>query len=325
MTCHVSLLRHTYEIPTRLLKEYIEDFVPLLVHIINCSLSSGVFPKEWKSALVVPLLKKSGLDTIHKNYRPVSNLQYISKLTERAVVNRICKHYDHGFPLPVSQSAYRAKHSTETALAKVQSDILTNMDQQKITQLVMIDLSAAFDTVDHDLLLTIMEDLFGVSGLALRWFSSYLHQRSQHIAIEGTLSNQFSLAHGVPQGSCLGPVLFSQYSSPVFQVVEQHDQECHAYADDHQIYKGFYPGLVVSEVQNMERCISCIRDWMQGMQLKMNDSKTEYMLIGTSKQLSKCFRLPFRLPLVKVSLHPLTVFVTWVHTLINICQWNNMS
>ena len=95
------------------------------------------------------------MDLILKNYRPVSNLQHVSKLTERAVVNQLCLHSECGFPLPPCQSAYRAGHSTETALVKVQSDILLNMDQQKVTQLALIDLSSAFDTVDHDILFNI--------------------------------------------------------------------------------------------------------------------------------------------------------------------------
>ena len=126
-----------------------------------------MFAQQWKTAHVVPLLKKANLDLIHKNYRPVSNLQYVSKLAERAVVNQLCHHADNGYPLPSCQSAYRAGHSTESALAKVQSDILLNMDAQKVTQLVLIDLSAAFDTVYHRILLDIMSGYFGVSGSAL--------------------------------------------------------------------------------------------------------------------------------------------------------------
>ena len=136
----------------------------MLTHIINTCLISGVFPSEWKTALVVPLLKKAGLDPNFKNYRPVSNLHYVSKLIERAVVNHLSKHSIDEFPLPMHQSAYRPSHSTETALVKVQSDILLNMDTNKISQLVMIDLSAAFDTVDHNILLNTLHHSFGVSG-----------------------------------------------------------------------------------------------------------------------------------------------------------------
>ena len=123
-------------LPTRLIKDDINEMLPLLTHIINISLSTGVFPGQWKTALVVPLIKKTGLDLVPKNYRPISNLHYVSKLTKQAVVNQLCYHSECEFPLTPCQSAYRVGHSTETALAKVQSDILLNMDGQKITQLV---------------------------------------------------------------------------------------------------------------------------------------------------------------------------------------------
>ena len=152
----------------------------------------------------------------------------MSKLTERAVVNQLCLHSDCGFPLPPCQSAYRAGHSTETALVKIQSDILLNMDQQKVTQLFLNDLSSPFDTVDYDIFFNIMNCSFAVSGTTLNWFSSYLQSRSQRIFINGTASEQFKLDQGVPQGSCLGPVVFIDCSSPVFSVIDQHGKLGHA-------------------------------------------------------------------------------------------------
>ena len=124
--------------------------------------------------------------------------------------------------MPSCQSAYRAGHSTETALDKVQFDILLNMDHQKVTQLVLIDLSSAFDTVDHEILLNIMNCTFGESGTALNRFSSYLQSRSQCITVNCMVSDQFALDQRVPQGSCPGPVEFTEYSSPVFYIINQH-------------------------------------------------------------------------------------------------------
>ena len=140
---------------------------------------------------------------------------YVSKLTERAVVNQLCYHSECEFPLPPCQSAYRVSHSTETALVKVQSDILLNMDGQKITRLVLIDLSAAFDTVDHATLLNIMSNYFGVSGDVINWIHSYVQSRSQCVIIDIIKSKRFDLNQGVPQGSCLGPILFTDYTSPL--------------------------------------------------------------------------------------------------------------
>ena len=140
------------------------------------------------------------------------------------------------FGLSSCQSAYIIGQSTETVLVKVQSDILLNMDQQKDSQLFLINLSSAFYTVDHDMLLNIMNCTFAVSSTALSWLNSYHQSRSQRICINGTVSEKFKFDHDVPQGSCLRPVEFTEYSSPVFSIIDEHGKLGHAYADDHQVY-----------------------------------------------------------------------------------------
>ena len=165
------------------------------------------------------------------SFRPVSNLP-----TEKASVNQLSGHMNKVRPLPLGQSAYRPFHSTETALLKVQSDILLNMDDQKVTLLVMLDLSAAFNTIDHSILLETLSSGLGVGGTALKWFTSYLSQRTQQVQIKGTLSEKKQLTTGVPQGSCLGPVLFTIYVADLFQIIEKHLPEAQGYADDHQVY-----------------------------------------------------------------------------------------
>ena len=130
--------------------------------------------------------------------------------------------------------------------------------------------------MDHNILLNIMNCTIGVSDTALNWFSCLL-SRSQCTTINGTVSDQFDLDQGVPQGSCLGPVKFMEYSSPVFYALNQHGKLGHAYTDDHQVYCTFHPDSMDSDYESMERCISDIRSWMQSM--KLNDSKTEYILI----------------------------------------------
>ena len=149
--------------------------------MLNSSLQSGAFPDFWKEALINPTLKRDGLDLNFKSFGPVSNLQFVSKLVERAAADQMYSYMvDNGF-LPVLQSAYRPGHSTETALLKVKNDILMNMDRQCATLLVLLDLSAAFDTVDHSILLNRLSHDFGVSGSALNWFASYLLNRSQRV------------------------------------------------------------------------------------------------------------------------------------------------
>ena len=209
-------------IPTWLLKECLDSLLPVLTLLVNKSLQIGYFPEEWKNALVKPLLKKLGLELVFPSFRPVSNLPFISKLTEKASVNQLSGHMNKVRSLPSGQSAYRPFHSTETALLKVQSDILLNMDDQKVTLLVMLDLSAAFDTIDHSILLETLGSGFGVGGTALKWFTSYLSQRTQQVQIKGTLSEKKQLTTGVPQGSCLGPGLFTIYVADLFQIIQKH-------------------------------------------------------------------------------------------------------
>lgn len=198
--------------PMSLVINCVDMLLPVITKVINPSLESGSFALNWKCALVNPLLKRTGLDLVFKNYRPVSNLQYVSKLTERAVFNQLHEHMMANSIYPLFQSAYRKYHSTETALLRVMNDILLKMNSQHVTLLVLLDLSAAFDTVSHDVLLDRLHNDVGLRGNALKWFHSYLSQRSQRVSIHGTLSNYFELDCGVPQGSCLGSLLFIVYA-----------------------------------------------------------------------------------------------------------------
>ncbi len=277
-------------IPTDLLKQCIDTILPVLTKMVNMSLQSGHFPEEWKLALVIPLIKKFGLELLLPNFRPVSNLPFVSKLTERAVIQQESIHMQENCPLPLCSSAYRPGHSTETALVKVQSDILRNMENQKVTLLILIDLSAAFDTVDHDIALNVLHSRFGLSGTALAWHKSYLSSRKQCVVIDGVRSNVANLAFGVPQGSCLGPVIFTQYASSLFDVVHRHLDDIHGYADDHQIYLAFSPNSLVTQqnaISQMENCLADVKSWMLSFKLKMNDSKTEFLVIGSRQQLDK--------------------------------------
>lgn len=274
--------------PSRLVSEC-HSLVSIITTIINKSLQNGSFPDCWKEALVHPLLKKQGLDFLFKNFRPVSNLAFISKLTEKAVFNQICSFMMENDLYPILQSSYRKNHSTETALLKVKNDILLNMNKQHVTLLVLLDLSAAFDTVDHSILLSSLNKL-GLGNTALEWFNSYLSGRGQRISVRGCLSERFDLNCGVPQGSCLGPLLFTIYSHSLFDAVKEHLPSVHCYADDTQLYVSFSPKEETGEsdaLLAMERSIEVIRHWMMNNRLLMNNDKTEFLLIGTKQQLLK--------------------------------------
>ena len=164
------------------------------------------------------------------------------------------------------------------------------MDKQHATLLILLDLYAAFDTVDHQILLNRLCTEFGVSGKVLDWFASYLSNRSQKVTVDGVLSDRFGMDFGVPQGSCLGPLLFVIYSSKLFNIVNKHLPNVHAYADDTQLYLAFKPGDYANETAAVSSILSCIRDvqnWMLMDRLKLNPDKTEFLILGTRQQLEK--------------------------------------
>lgn len=197
--------------------------------IINTSLEQGRFPGVWKGALVKPSMKKPGLKLKKKNVRPGNNLQFLSKLTEKVVAEQMTSHImAHGL-FPELQSAYRRFHSTETALLRVRNDTLLNMNKQQVSLLVCLDLSAAFETIEHTILLQRLETKFGFGGTAL-WIREYLLGRFQQVIIDGVKSDKFDINIGVPQGSCLVPLLFSIYTSQLFEIVSNHLPTVHGYA-----------------------------------------------------------------------------------------------
>ncbi|XDV21738.1 hypothetical protein PO909_026762 [Leuciscus waleckii] len=187
-------------IPTKLLKE----MHPLL-NIINSSLSLGYVPKTFKLAMIKPLVKKTQLDpTELVNYRPISNLPFLSKILEKAVSSQLCSFLERNDICEDFQSGFRPYHSTETALIRVTNDLLLSSDRGCISLLVLLDLSAAFDTIDHNVLLNRLKNYVGISGIALAWFKSYLSDRYQFVAVNEEMSHRSQVQYGVPQGSVLG-------------------------------------------------------------------------------------------------------------------------
>ena len=270
-------------LPSWLLKECVDELSPIVTSIVNASLNHAIVPLSLKTALIRPLLKKSGLDKeVLKNYRPVSNLSFISKVLEKVVAKRLDDHMLDNNLYSSVQSAYRERHSTETALLKVQSDILTALDSGSGAVLLMLDLSAAFDTIDHGILLSRLNSLYGISGDALDWFKSYLSNRVQRVIIGDTVSECKNLNFGVPQGSVLGPKIYCMYTKPISDIIAGHCLSHHCYADDTQLYIAIeHSANLHSELLRMERCVADIRNWMRHNMLKLNDDKTELIVFAS--------------------------------------------
>ena len=291
-------------IPTWLFKGTLDATLPFLITLINSSLSEGVVPDEMKIARVKPLLKSPKLDPNElKNYRPVSNLSYISKLLGRVVARRLNNHMiTNGLHEPL-QSAYKAGHSTETALLCVHNDVFTNMDNQSATVLVLIDLSAAFDTIDHSVLFDRMENIIGIEGTALNWFRSYLGWRSQRIQIGDVISLiSVLLLFGVPQGSVLGPLLYLIYMLPLGEIIRGYGFRLHIYADDTQVYLAIRHETEDIQTVQLQLCLKDIHQWMSSSSLKLNSGKTEVLVMGTYQQLAKLNIQSLNVAVVQVNL-----------------------
>ena len=275
-------------VPTQLLKECCDEIAPIITDIVNCSLKEATVPPELKKAVVIPLLKKASLDPeMYKNYRPVSNLSFISKIIEKVVASRTNEHLDLNQLCERMQSAYKRFHSTETALLRVQNDILKSLHSKRMVALVLLDLSAAFDTIDHKVLLHRLETRFNICDNALAWFQSYLRDRTQSVSIQGHMSTSTVLSFGVPQGSVLGPILFILYTAPVSDIAREHQLDHHFYADDPQLYIAFNPRAgFTHELNRITECVSDIKSWMLVNFLKLNDDKTEVLLIGLKYNLN---------------------------------------
>ena len=224
------------------------------------------------------------------NFRPVSNLTFISKIIEKCMLLQLNHHCDKHNLQPDYQSAYREHYSCKTAVLKLSNDILWAMEKQHVTCLVALDLSTAFDTVDHPTLLSVLKCKFGLENNAIQWFDQYLRPRSFKVTINGKNSSDKDLSVSVPQGSCAGANIFNLYCSPLHKVIPP-DLQLSGFADDHSVRISFKASNREEEfntVTSMEACMLNIKNWMDEMRLKMNPSKMEFIYFGFAKQLTKC-------------------------------------
>ena len=238
----IKPLPNTYSsldtIPTWLLKEcVVQLLLPIITTFVNRSMQKGIVPKALKHALVTPILKKDNMDpNILSNFRPVSNIACLAKILEKAVNSRLDGYLTVNKLYDPLQSAYRKLCSTETALVKVKNDIMVHLDQGNRVALLLLDMSAAFDTLNHSTLLNRFNEEFGIIGKPLKWFESYFGERTQSVVIRGVKSEPVPLSQGVPQGSVIGPKAYTMYTKSLGDIREHHGLQYHIYADDIQLY-----------------------------------------------------------------------------------------
>ena len=248
-----------------------------MVAIINSSFTEGSFSVSEKRGLVRPHLKKVGLDVEDlANYRPVTNLSYLSKMEERAMLEQLVPFLEEAGVIPHCQSAYRRFHSTENALCKIYNDLVHTVCLGRASLLVLLDLSAAFDTVDHQLLLNDFRNS-GVRDFALNLLKSYISEREQRVVVGEAQSEPMFLHSGVSQGSVLGPLLFTAYTSSLVNVLVAHRVDYHFLADDSQLY--IQIDNIPDAKERLTLLMSDIKIWMARRKLKLNEGKTEIIIV----------------------------------------------
>ena len=274
------------KISARLIRECADLICIPIRDIFNQSISQGIFPDDWKRAKVTPLFKEGDRDDLN-NYRPISVISVIAKVFERIVYDQLHAYLEEHNIICKYQSGFRAIHSTVTALLEATDTWAYNIDRGKINAVVFLDLKKAFDTVDHEILLSKLSN-YGIHGNAHQWFKSYLENRTQVCSINGSLSESCSLSCGVPQGTILGPLLFLLYINDLPNCLSS--CEPRMYADDTHLT---YAGNDADNIQlRLNQDLENVNNWLRANKLTLNMTKTEFMLIGSRQRLNTLTESP---------------------------------
>ena len=273
-------------VPLSLLKSC-KIFAKILTEIANRSFVQGKFPTAFKEAQITPLLKKPNLDPHDPaSYRPISNLRTMSKLLERLVQSRLRPHLTSSCQFSSRQAAYRPSHSTETVMVRLTNDLLASSLSGSPSVVVTLDLSAAFDCVNHSKLMNRLSTDFGVSGSALSWIESYLSSRKQFVKVGKEVAKLTDGMEGVPQGSVLGPLFFTTYVSPVSRLIDTYGINHVSYADDITLYANLGSNAT-DTLARMNNCTTAVSNWFMLNDMLLNPSKSEVLRVGTITQLKK--------------------------------------
>ena len=277
---HVSKLKTSRSgaIPTRFLKDGINEIAHTLSFLFNQSTDQGILPSNLKIASVCPIYKGEGTKEDPSNYRPISVLPIIARVFEKVIHNQLYAHVQN--VIFKHQSGFRPNHSTESSALKSTDRWLLNIDQGKYNIAVFIDLRKAFDTVNHEILWNKLE-YYGVSDKELNWFKSYLDDRKQFTVVGGIRSKESKVLHGVPQGSCLGPLLFLVYINDLPHCLKNCASK--RYADDTDISASGSNLKYIEKLINED--LDNINKWLIANKLSLNAIKTKYMIFATCQKL----------------------------------------
>ena len=234
--------------------------------------------------MIDPLLKKAGLDSdVKKNYRPVNNIVFFSKLIERVVTQRLESHMQLNCLQEKTAFGYKTFHSTETMMLGVTEEVLKGFDENKATIIIFLDLNAAFDTIDIEKLLQILHDEIGIGGTALNWFRSFLTGRTQRVKIDGEYSDSLEVPCGAPQGSVLGPKIFNINVRSQPLVFNHCMFNSSSFADDSNGRRSFALTFQFHVLKyDVPSCMNEIVKWSNAHFMKINPDKTELLLLCPS-------------------------------------------
>ena len=266
-------------IPLRLLKESAHSLAPPLTNIINSSFNTGLYPVGWKHASVKPL-HKSGVRCDLFNYRPISLLPTCSKIIEQTAQKQLASHLERNHLLHPLQSGFRSKHSMASTLLRTVDEWYRSLDSGMMIGVLFLDVAKAFDTVDHSILLSKLPS-YGLSSSTINWLTSYLSDRTHSTTINGATSTPLTIKCGVPQGSILGPNLFSIHINYLPSICTSNTTTV-LFADDATIY---VIGSTVPEISHtLSSVLKDCHNWMSSNNLQLNINKTKCMLIHQSKR-----------------------------------------